>query len=68
MGLREYLEARQESVAEFAVRLGVAESTVFRYLNGERTPRPAVLARIKKLTRGKVTPNDIYAPVKRKAA
>lgn len=41
-----------------AKSLRVTVETVSRYCNGERTPRPALMAAIVRLTRGQVTAND----------
>jgi transcriptional regulator with XRE-family HTH domain len=58
MKLSDYLKKEGLSDAEFARQLGVGRSSIGRYAAGKRKPRWEVLARIAKVTRGKVTALD----------
>lgn len=58
MTLGEWLAANRVSHDDFAGRIGRDRSSVTRYVSGERMPRPAVMARISRETRGQVTAND----------
>jgi transcriptional regulator with XRE-family HTH domain len=60
MQLERYLEVRGIPVADFAMSVGVAEQTIYRYLQGTRFPRPDVMRKITKATSGKVAPSDWY--------
>lgn len=62
MILSRYLERKKLSPSAFAETIGVKRQTVHRYLNGERTPWPDVMARITAATGGAVTAND-FMPV-----
>ena len=61
MQLRAYLDAHDIPISVFADRLGVSVQAIHRYINGERTPKPAVMARIAGATAGQVQPNDFFA-------
>lgn len=61
MTLRDYLSKRQMTGREFAAVIGVHDVSVYRYLCGERIPRPKVMARIVAATDGEVGPADFYA-------
>ena len=58
MKLSDYLRDRDIDTASFAEAIGVSQAAVSRYANGLRFPRPKVMERIVKATRGKVTAND----------
>lgn len=58
MKLASYIKSRPETVKEMAVQLGVSPQTLHRWMAGTRTPRPAKMAAILKLSDGQVTPND----------
>lgn len=61
MTLRAYLKAQGFTYEAFARRIGVANATtVWRYANGKRLPRPAVMRRITEATGGAVQPQDFY--------
>jgi transcriptional regulator with XRE-family HTH domain len=62
MQLRAYLDTHAIPISVFADRLGVSVQAIHRYINGERTPKPAVMARIASATCGKVQPNDFFEP------
>jgi hypothetical protein len=66
MTLREYLEWRDLTDEDFALRLAavgapVERSTVTRWSLSERTPRPHYIRAIVKLTHGKVGALDLLA-------
>lgn len=48
-------------VHQVAERLGVHRQTVDRYIRGQLMPRPEMIGRIRKLTKGKVTAADLAA-------
>ena len=61
MTLKAYLSAQGFTYEAFANRIGVANaSVVWRYANGLRMPRTAVMHRIVKETGGAVQPSDFY--------
>jgi len=55
---------KQAGIADpdFADRIGVSRQALWRYKAGIRTPRPAVLVRIREATDGHVSANDFLAP------
>ncbi|TSD89093.1 helix-turn-helix transcriptional regulator [Mycobacterium sp. KBS0706] len=59
--LRDYLQVRGISPAEFARQIGRDRKTVHRWVSGERIPRPPEMAKIRDATGGEVTANDFYA-------
>ena len=58
MKLKLYLKDKGEKPADFAKRVGVAHTTIWRAMNGKTTPTPDTFRAIKKATRSKVTAND----------
>jgi|TARA_R100000315_G_C5204026_1_gene120362 transcriptional regulator with XRE-family HTH domain len=51
-----------KKLAEFLGIKGVSpESTVFRWINGERVPRRSSMKLIEQKTKGKVKPSSFYA-------
>lgn len=58
MKLGTHLAANGITHAEFAIRIGTSQAAVTRYVLGQRTPRPEVIARIAEATGGDVTAND----------
>lgn len=58
MKLSEHLTATKTAPRAFAAATGVCVQTLYRYMSGDRTPRPKVQARISVLTNGAVQPND----------
>ena len=60
MHLVTYLHESKLSAAKFGREIGVARSTVIRYLLGERVPNKEAMARIYQVTRGQVRPDDFY--------
>jgi transcriptional regulator with XRE-family HTH domain len=63
MTLDAWLRQQGVSRAEFAELIGASEEGVAKWLRGERIPRRAVMQRIVKATRGRVTATDFYAAV-----
>jgi len=60
MKLRKYLSYRGISSKEFAMRLDVSLGAVRKWRTGERIPRPHIVSRIARATRGSVSPKDWY--------
>lgn len=56
--LKTWLTENGKTASDLAAALGVDDSTVSRYIGGERTPRPRHMAGIVKFTGGNVTAND----------
>ena len=63
MRLDDWLAAKKLSHEAFADRLECDRASVTRYANGQRMPRPAMLARIERETDGAVTANDFVGAV-----
>lgn len=59
MHLQPYLDQENIKYSEFASKLGVSEASVHRYANGERVPEPLIMQKIRKLTKDRVTADDI---------
>ena len=60
MLLYDYLLKNRIEQKDFAKRIGVASSTLSRWLSGDRTPRGAQALKIVDATERKVTLQDIY--------
>lgn len=58
MKLIEYLAEEDLDIYEAAKAFGVSIFAIRKWINGGRTPRPATQARIKRITKGKVTGDD----------
>lgn len=58
MTLKAWLKKHGKTVEEFADAIGVAKSSVSRWANGTRFPRPEMIARIQEATGEKVEAND----------
>ncbi|MBX4336448.1 helix-turn-helix domain-containing protein [Bartonella raoultii] len=58
--LKSYLTRNKLSQAEFGKQVGVAQSTINRYLRGLRFPEPEIVLKIEKTTNGIVRPVDWY--------
>ena len=56
--LREWMDKTDIDVFEAARAFGVTIYAIKKWLNGERTPRPKMQAKIKKVTKGQVTGDD----------
>ncbi len=62
MKLSRFMSANKISDAELAASIGVSVGAVRKWRYGERTPRPAMLARIFEATNGAVSANDFMLP------
>lgn len=58
MKLREWMDKTDIDIYEAARAFNVSIYAVRKWLRGERTPRPNLQARIKKVTKGAVTGDD----------
>lgn len=58
MHLKHYLSITGTSVADFAEQIGRSRQAVWRWLAGQRTPKPEEMRLIHRATMGAVTPND----------
>jgi DNA-binding transcriptional regulator YdaS (Cro superfamily) len=58
MTLSEYLARTNTTPTAFARKLGVAHTTVIRWVSGETSPPLAQMGRIAQATGGAVQPND----------
>ena len=58
MKLIDWLDANKLTNADFAQRIGVSETAVYRYTRGQRRPEWHLLAGIYLETDGQVTPTD----------
>lgn len=61
MTLKEWMKDKGLTEQGMANIVGVSQTAIHRYCTG-RVPRPALVLRIKKLTRGQVTERDWYSP------
>jgi transcriptional regulator with XRE-family HTH domain len=59
MTLKQYLEVKALSLAQFAEKIGVKRNSISRYVHG-RVPDPPTVIAIYRETRGAVAPNDLY--------
>lgn len=60
MDLRDYLARENLTSAAFGRIIGVSRMTALRYAARDRVPKPAVMARIVRATKGAVLPNDFH--------
>lgn len=60
MKLRDWLDANDVSVAEFASRIGRTAESVRRYAAEERIPDKRTMPLIAEQTNGEVTANDFF--------
>lgn len=58
MQLKEYLTLHNIRPFDFAYELGLSHASVYHYLAGIRVPRKAIVEKIIKLTKGKVSWED----------
>ena len=58
MKLREYLDTSGLKVSALAATLGVAETTVYRWMSGRRRPSFEQMRAVCAVSLGVVTPND----------
>lgn len=59
MELRTYLKLTNIEKKEFAVMIGVSPSSISNYLSGKRMPPLEIGRKIEKVTRGRVTIDDL---------
>lgn len=59
--LKTYLSSLDESVLDFGARVGASRQTLYRIINRQQTPKPALARRIVEATGGAVTLNDLFA-------
>lgn len=60
MTLDAYLKQHSITTVKFAAKLGISLNTVTKWRQQTRRPRGPAMIKIKRLTRGKVTPDDWY--------
>jgi transcriptional regulator with XRE-family HTH domain len=58
MVLREWMDKLNIDIIEVADTFDVSIHAVKKWLRGERIPRPSIQRKIKKATKGAVTPSD----------
>ena len=58
--LRRWRLSRKLTLAEAAGLLGVGKSSLSAYETGQKLPRAATMAAIRRVTGGEVTPNNFY--------
>lgn len=61
MDLKTYLELKNIQLNDFADIIGVDSSTISRYIHWHRKPALDIAMRIEKVTKGKVTIEDLMA-------
>jgi len=66
MKLSEWIRMNKVNKGEFAKALGIARNTLYLYERGLRQPPLDVAIRIKELTNGEVTPEDLVIKKPRK--
>ena len=59
MTLYQYLSKNQIEKAQFARDLGIAESTLYKYINQERNPQLPIAIKIYRITGGHVSYEDM---------
>lgn len=64
MQAKDWIELKGLTVKQFAIMLGVSESTAWRIVNGKHLARPATQRRVEKVTGGAVQPNDLVGGLK----
>lgn len=67
MQLADYLSRHGLTHQAFADLIGTTQVSVGRYIRGQRFPCRGVLARIKEVTGGAVTPDDFVAAAESRA-
>lgn len=58
MTIDDYIKLTRKTYLSAAAELGVDYTTLYRWINSETMPRPAMLKKIKKWSQGAVTAND----------
>jgi hypothetical protein len=56
--LRQWMDKNNTDILEAAKAFGVSTFAIRKWLTGERIPRPANQAKIKKITKGAITGDD----------
>ena len=59
--LKQYLKDMQESVSDFAARVGASRQTLYRIINGRQSPKPALARRIVEATGGAVSLDALFS-------
>ncbi len=59
MRLNDYLQQKGLTQEQFALLVGVKQNAVSQWISGERYPRPLHLKKIKKVTKGVVSGDDM---------
>ena len=60
MKLKDYIRANDGKQADMARDLGVTWMAIWKWREGKRIPKPAMMAKIYQVTGGKVGPGDFY--------
>jgi DNA-binding transcriptional regulator YdaS (Cro superfamily) len=60
MKLRVWLDIEGMLATDLAKKLDVTDGAITLWCQGVRVPRPALMRKIVKVTKGKVTPQDFY--------
>jgi len=63
MLIKEYLEERGMSTAEFSRRVGITPQTMYNFMRGKCEPRLSTAMRIVELGEGKIKYEDLIPPV-----
>nr|CBI78675.1 hypothetical protein BAR15_40005 [Bartonella sp. AR 15-3] len=58
--LKSYLLKNNITYAEFAVSVGVTQTSIARYVSNKRFPHPKIIKKIAKITNNYVSPSDWY--------
>ena len=64
MDLKSWIEKTPMSVAELAEELNKTPTTIYRWLNGSRSPDKKAMKKIYELSKGQVDPNSIILNLK----
>lgn len=59
MKLLDYLKEKQETVADFAARVGEAENTIRKIVYGQRQPSLPLAVKISDATEGATSPGEL---------
>ncbi|MBX4335665.1 helix-turn-helix domain-containing protein [Bartonella raoultii] len=58
--LKSYLSKNNITYAEFAILVGVTQTSIARYINRKRFPHPRIIQKIAEVTGNYVSPSDWY--------
>lgn len=61
MTLKQYIDSTDISVNEFAKKVGVIPATLYRYIDGTRSPRPKIAHRIVLESGEKISFKSLYS-------